>query len=137
MDLSRRRVLRGVVGLTIAAVTPIRWVAPAVAAPAAGGWFSKGSYPPLVGSTFFVTTGNGVTASLRLAAVGDITAGSLKRRSAPSDGRFSLQFTSSSAFAQGTYLVRHASLGSINLFVVPVGGGGATQQYEVIVNRLA
>jgi hypothetical protein len=130
MDLPRRRVLRGIFGMTVASATPIRWIAPAVAATGAGGWLSKASYPPLVGSTFAVTTGTGTTASLRLLAIRDIGG-------APSDGRFSLLFVSASAFVQGTYPVRQKRLGEANLFVVPVGGHSAPQKYEVIVNRLA
>ena len=129
MDLPRRRVLQGIVGLTVASASPIRWIAPATAAPAAGGWLSKASYPPLVGSTFLVTTGPGRTAPLSLTAIRDIA-------SAPSDGRFSLLFVSASAFVQGTYPVRQKRLGEANLFVVPVGGRSAMQKYEVIVNRL-
>ena len=137
MDLSRRRVLQGVVWVTVAAATPIRWLGAAQAAPAgAGGWFSKTSYPPLVGTTFYVTTPAG-TASLKLVAVEDLPPASAKQRSAPADGRFSLLFSSASTFAQGTYLVRHAALGSANLFVVPVSSQAATpQRYELIVNRL-
>lgn len=138
MDLSRRRVLQGVVGVTVATTTPIRWLGAAHAAPAgAGGWFSKASYPPLVGTTFFVTTAAG-TASLKLTAVEDLPPASPKQRSAPADGRFSLLFTSASSFVQGTYPVRHSTLGAANLFVVPVSGKAATpQRYELIVNRLA
>jgi hypothetical protein len=137
MDLSRRRMLQGVVGVTVAAATPIRWLGAAHAAPAgAGGWFSKASYAGLVGSTFFVTTPSG-TASLTLTAVENLDPPSPKQRSAPADGRFSLLFTSASSFVQGTYLVRHSALGSANLFMVPVSGTAATpQRYELIVNRL-
>lgn len=130
MDLPRRRVLQGIFGLTVASASPIRWIAPAIAAPSAGGWLSKASYPPLVGSTFVVVTGRGTTASLSLAAVRDIGG-------VPSDGRFSLLFVSASAFVQGTYAIRQKRLGEANLFVVPVGGKSAPQKYEVIVNRLA
>lgn len=130
MDLPRRRVLQGIVGLTIASASPIRWIAPAIAAPSAGGWLSKASYPPLVGSTFVVITGRGTTASLSLTAIRDIA-------NAPSDGRFSLLFVSATAFVQGTYPVRQKKLGEANLFIVPVGTKSAAQRYEVIVNRLA
>src|SRR5687767_4256408 len=110
MGLSRRRVLQGVVAVTVASATPIRWLGSAQAAPAgAGGWFSKASYQPLVGTTFYVTTPAG-TASLTLTAVEDLAAPSAKQRSAPADGRFSLLFASASTFVQGTYLVRHPSL---------------------------
>jgi hypothetical protein len=136
MGLSRRRVLQGVVGLTVATSTPIRWLGTAFAAPAAGGWFSKASYPPLVGTTFFVTTKTG-TASLKLTTVEDLGPPSAKQRSAPADGRFSLLFTSASSFVQGTYLVRHPALGSANIFVVLVSGRTTTpRRYQVIVNRM-
>jgi hypothetical protein len=137
MDPSRRRLLQGVVAITVAGTTPIRWVTPLIAAPPAGAgpWFTRASYSSLVGSSFFVKPGTGPTASLRLDAVGDITALSAERDAAP-DGRFSLLFTSASVFAQGTYLVRHPTLGSANLFVVPVGAKSARQRYEVVVNRL-
>lgn len=137
MDLSRRRVLQGIVATTVATATPIRWLGAAHAAPAgAGGWFSKASYPPLVGSVFYVTAPTG-TASLKLTAVEDLDPPSPKQRSAPPDGRFSLLFTSASSFGQGTYLVRHPTLGSANLFVVLVSGKTMTpQRYQVIVNRM-
>lgn len=136
MDLSRRRVLQGVVGVAVASTTPIRWLGTASAAPAAGGWFSKASYAPLVGTTFYVTTPAG-TASLTLTTVEDLPPPSAKQRSAPADGRFSLLFSSASSFGQGTYLVRHPALGSANLFVVLVSGKNMTpQRYQVIVNRM-
>jgi hypothetical protein len=137
MDLSRRRLLQGAVAMTVASTSPVRWLGTAHAAPAgAGGWFSKASYPPLVGSTFSVTTATG-TASLKLTAVEDLDPPSPKQRSAPADGRFSLLFTSASSFVQGTYLVRHPALGSSNLFVVLVSPATVTpRRYQVIVNRM-
>lgn len=136
MDLSRRRLLQGAMAMTVASTAPIRWVGPVYAAPpaGAGSWFTRASYASLVGSSFSVKTGTGPTASLRLAHVGDITAPSADQRGA--DGRFSLLFTSASTFVQGTYLVRHPTLGSADLFVVPVGAKSSSQRYEVVVNRL-
>jgi hypothetical protein len=37
--------------------------------------------------------------------------------------------------AQGTYTLRHASLGAFPLFLVPMGGNGGTRVYEAVINR--
>ena len=140
MDLSRRRMLQGIAALAVTAVTPLRWVARADAAPGKSGtstngtttsWFSRSTYVPLLGSAF--TAG---TATLTLAAIGDLTPPSAKEASTGSDGRFSLLFTSTSVLAQATRTVSHPSLGETSLFVVPVGPASTPRSYEVIVNRL-
>ena len=134
MDLSRRRMLQGIVALAVTAGTPLRWVARAEAAQGRGtattstttsSWLSRSTYVPLVGTTF--TTGR---AAMTLSAIRDLPS------QPASEGRFSLLFTSGSSFAQGTRTVAHTALGQTELFVVPIGPVSSPRSYEVIVNRL-
>ena len=134
MDLSRRRVLQGIVALAVTAGTPLRWVARAEAAQGRGtattsttttAWLSRSSYVPLVGTTF--TAGR---AAMTLTAIRDLPS------QPASEGRFSLLLTSASALTQGTKTITHPSLGQTELFVVPVGPVSTPRSYEVIVNRL-
>lgn len=141
MDLSRRRVLQGLVAGAVAVASPLRWVGPAGAAPGGKGatgpsWLSRSSFVPLVGTAFIVGAGAGTTA-LTLTAVRDLPAQSAKDRPNASDGRFSLLFTSGAVLAQGTRAFHHDALGDTSLFAVPIGPSGTTPTYEVIVNRLA
>jgi hypothetical protein len=49
-------------------------------------------------------------------------------------GAFSLVFTSppGPALAQGTYPLKHAALGTLEVFVVPLGPKNGLNQYQVI-----
>ena len=136
MDLSRRRMLQGILALAVTATTSLRWVAAADAAPAKSAtspsWFSRWSYVSLVGTPFTVGT-----AALTLTAIRDLTPQPVKERGNVSDGRFSLLFASPSALPQGTRTVHHGALGETALFVGPVRPPSSPRAYEVIVKRLA
>lgn len=135
MDLSRRRVLQGVVAMTVASATPLRWAGAAQAAPGAvvgTSWFSRSSYRHLVGTRFLA----GSSAVLTLQAVGDLTPQPVKEKGNVADGRFSLIFTSSTVLSEGIRTFAHAALGTCPLFVSPVGPAGPVRSYEVIVNRV-
>ena len=138
MGVSRRRLLQGGLAVVVAGAAPVRLAGGAAAAQNNGNvtasWFSRTSYTPLVGTAFGVTVGQS-TAALTLASVSDITSPGKKQTRSP-EGQFSLVFTGSAGVEQGTYPIQHAALGSSALFVVPIGAKGATQRYEVIVNRL-
>jgi hypothetical protein len=138
MGMSRRRLLQGSVALALSGLAPVRWVAAAGAAPGknagdATSWLSRSTYGPLVG-TPFTFTGTGTAATLTLVGVGD--GPGQPGIGGAAEGRFSLLFTSPSNLPQGTWQVRHATLGTSALFVAPVGQPASVRSYEVVVNRL-
>lgn len=138
MDLSRRRMLQGMVAGAVALTSPLRWVPPAGATPGGKGtlgpsWLSRSSFLPLVGAPFTVAPG----ATMTLTAVRDLTPQPVKERANVSDGRFSLLFTSGAVLAQGTKAFHNDSLGDASLFLTPIGPRAtSSNSYEVIVNRL-
>lgn len=55
----------------------------------------------------------------------------------PRQERFSLTFVGPSepVFQQGTYALQHEVIGTLNLFLVPIGKDGRGVQYEAVFNR--
>ncbi|ADB51024.1 DUF6916 family protein [Conexibacter woesei] len=51
------------------------------------------------------------------------------------DGAFALRFDGPAGIGQGTRTVRHAQLGDVELFLVPVEQDGVVRSYEAIVDR--
>lgn len=134
---TRREVLRaGATGGAALWVTSSATVRAAVAAaapapvPAA---LHRATYGGLVGDTFMVDGGT----ALRLDAVTDLL-GAAPRGLTGSDDAFALHLTATGTgpapLAQGTHPLRFPDGTEALLFVVPVGSG-ATQAYEVTVDR--
>jgi hypothetical protein len=91
-----------------------------------------------VGSTFEVHVGAVEKVPIRLAAVVDLSSPTAKAQ----PGRcFSLRFEGpgNAPVTQGTHMVDHHAIGSLPLFLVPVGQRtpGNPPSYEAIVYRLA
>jgi hypothetical protein len=98
---------------------------------------SRATFEPLLGSRFRLRPESGPIVDAVLSQVDDRPPGPADP---PDDGAeaFSLLFTAPSGGprpAQGTYTIQHPSLGSMQLFAVPVGRARVAQDYEVIVNR--
>jgi len=86
--------------------------------------FRAGTFEPLVGSGFALTSERGV--ELELTAV------------SPTGNGFALLFVGpvGIALSQGTYEVSSAELGTFPLFLVPVGIDEHGRQYEAVFTRL-
>ena len=80
------------------------------------------TFRPHIGDTFTVAGQN--TRSLTLADV-----------RVRGDRAFSLYFTGHEGLAQGTYALRHASLGRFDLFVVPGSPQAGATSYEAAFNH--
>ena len=88
-------------------------------------------FEPHVGTSFWAEFPNGAKVELRLtraAKVMESEAARLQRHP------FSLFFEGPDSFLlkQHTYRVTHEELGAMELFLVPVGQGGGTYQYEAV-----
>jgi hypothetical protein len=90
---------------------------------------SRSRFAPLVRSTFRLT-GPAGRRSVRLSAVRTLAKGAATERS------FTLEFTDAGArpLPDGIYGLSHPRLGTVQLFLAPVGG--AAGRYEAVVNRL-
>lgn len=64
------------------------------------------------------------------------TVGPLPDRPKPGQECFSLLFRSANRMRQGSYKLKHDSLGLFDLFIVPVGQDAKGRYYEAIINRL-
>ena len=89
------------------------------------------TFEPLVGSTFWVEFPNGAKVELRLqraAKVMESEAARLDRHP------FSLFFVGPKSYLlqQHTYRVSHETLGTLEIFLVPVGTHGETYEYEAV-----
>jgi hypothetical protein len=96
----------------------------------------QASYPPLLHTTFRLEHSDGV-ADAELVDVKDLVPAELKAAGKAAEV-FSLTFETlgPGSFAQGTYPLQHPSLGSFQLFLVPVGQGPRGFLLEAVVNRL-
>lgn len=121
---TRRTVLRA--GVVLAVAAPAAVLLPALQAGAEP--LTRDSFLPHTGSLFRLTSTYGET-TLRLSSVDDL-------QGPPVGGkahRFSLLFrpTAGVSFPQGTYDVIHPRMGTLTLFIVPVGRDG---DYQAIFN---
>ena len=93
---------------------------------------------PHVGEVFRVETGTGSTVVLTLAEVGDLPS-ARAAGAVGSDQSFAAVFqtTAGTMLSQGTYDLRHAKLGTLTMFLVPVDRPSTTASYEAIFNRQA
>jgi hypothetical protein len=92
--------------------------------------YRRGTYLPLVGSSFDVERPNGEHVAVELVQANDL----------PGRGEcFSLVFRgpSDEPLDQRTYRMTHRELGNFPLFLVPLGPGAeGAQELEAVVNRL-
>jgi hypothetical protein len=146
--LSRRAVIKAGIAGTIAWSAPVRllglaggsaaWAAPvgAVAGTADLRALTMATFVPHVSSPFLFHLGAGHTTSMPLFQVVNHLTGTTKPAPAPHGESFSLVFRGPNpAFPQGTYLVDHAQLGRLQLFVVPVERRTNGQDYQAVFNR--
>jgi hypothetical protein len=136
--MTRRTVMQaaGATTAVVALGSSTRFVSPALAV-VSRTHLRRSSYASLVGSDFTITGADGATVALRLAEIADLARATSEPQYAGHDDVFALLFTGPRAtvLLQGTHAVRHATLGTFSLFMVPVGGGSAAQLYEVVVDR--
>ena len=134
--ISRRSFLAGTLSVAAAASAPVVLAERAAAATAAfkekPALLRRSAFTPLLGSTFRMSDTHS-TIPVVLAEIGDVPV-----VTAPGDeNRFSLLFTAPAGpkRPQGTYRMQHPRLGEVSLFVVPVGRGATSPQYQAIINR--
>lgn len=129
MATSRRTFLKVSTLATLLTVTPLRSVMAQVGDPLAN--YSKATFKSYLNSIFALATSGGVV-ELRLIQIRDMPA--------PTGGEcFTLLLRGGAqAYGQGTYTVSHASLGTFQLFLVPVGADKfGAQGYLATINRLS
>jgi hypothetical protein len=92
---------------------------------------TRGTFEPHVGTRFRVGPASSPPDELELVQVSDVGAGDGGRS-------FALLFRGAreSALGQGLVELEHAALGTIALFIVPVGAEATGLQYEAVFNRL-
>jgi len=92
--------------------------------------FTMEMFAPHTGSKFTMHCGNTGAAELILESVKDL--GSSARHI-----QFSMIFTGpqNAPLKQGIYRLDHSELGTLDLFLVPIGSDKNGVQYEAIVNR--
>ena len=92
--------------------------------------FTMEMFVPHKGSKFTMHCGNTGAAELILESVNDL--GSSARHI-----QFSMVFSGpqNAPLKQGIYRLEHGALGTLNLFLVPIGKDQKGVQYEAIVNR--
>jgi hypothetical protein len=99
----------------------------------------EASFAAAVGSTFGVRVG-AATVPVTLRSVTTLDMANLPQHAvagqqATTGEQFSLQFAGAAArsFRQGTYSMTNGTVGTFDLFVVPVGPAGATQAYQAVI----
>ncbi len=138
ITLTRRRAIQAGGAVTAALLLELHTGRAFAASPAlsltsdagAPGYLRRSTYAGLSGSDF---TAVGDSATLALAAVDDLDDPSLT--GADDAFRLALVASGSDPLAQGVYTLSHPEIGQFDAFVVPVGPGGSTTTYEMIVNR--
>jgi len=89
------------------------------------------TFEPHIGSSFWVEFPNDAKVELQLTRVAKV----MESEAAQLDRHpFSLFFIGPKSFLlkQHIYSVRHDELGSMDIFLVPVGAGGETYDYEAV-----
>ncbi len=97
---------------------------------------TRSTFLPHVNSAFVVHVGPLRRVETTLVAVENLPGASGSAGDA--EGRFALLFRGprAEAFGQDTYHVEHARLGTIALFLVPIGESAGVRHYEAIFNRI-
>jgi TAT (twin-arginine translocation) pathway signal sequence len=104
--------------------------------PLAPSWPLRSTFAAQIGSMFVASARSLKPVRLQLTDVGDLP-------SAKAAGTMGFEETFAVHFngpvgvrlRQGTYDLRHAALGSLSLFIVPIGRPGKVQVYEAIFNH--
>lgn len=94
------------------------------------------SFTPLVGTAFRLSS-SAVPAGLDLSLVSATPVGEARRGGKVREHAFSVLFLGSPGapiLPQGIYRLDHDALGSLDLFLVPVGREGDRIQYEAVFN---
>lgn len=138
--LTRRRLVQAggaaAIGLMLGAVPASgAAIAPSGTTPA---YLRRSTYTRLKGTALTSTDASGAKVTLRLAEVADLARARSDKSLAGSDAAFALTLTGprKTLLAGSMHELRHASLGSFSLFLVPVGRPTKTEQsYEVVVDR--
>lgn len=106
-------------------------------------YYTKATFAPYLNTRFRVYLGPTNTRSLNLTEVGDYLASMSQKTDVvitPGEECFSLLFKlpQGKPFVQDTYLIKHDSLGTFYMFVVPVGTHSKTGMdfYEAVIFRL-
>ncbi len=101
-------------------------------------WPLRSSFAGLVGSTFYARESGLKRLRLLLSEVDDLPSAKAIGASGY-DESFALRFLGPSGLPlrQGTYHLRHESLGDLEIFLVPVGLPARTRTYEAIFFRQA
>jgi hypothetical protein len=145
MAVSRRSFMLTGAATAIAGLIPVRplgfLLGTAEATPIVGSsrslFASSGNFRPHIGTFFIVKTGATKSSALTLTKVEDFRLpGTIAARRLKTSGAgFTLLFDGSQAeaFPQGTYSVRHAKIGTFDLFLAPVGRGTDVQ---AVINRI-
>ena len=95
------------------------------------GYFTLDQFTPEVDSKFLMHYGDGRSAELQLVSATDIG-------SSPRQIQFSLIFqgpTDAPRF-QSIFKLEHETLGTLDLFLVPIGINETGLQYEAVFNRI-
>jgi len=135
--LTRRSLLRAGAGAGAAVVIGVRpWAAAAAAAGTAPGYLTRSGYAGLEGTSFTVETG-AEPVVLRLEPIADVAGAATSRSLAGSEDSFALTFSGplGSPLDSGIHTLRHARLGSFELFASPVDDPERSRRYEVVVDR--
>jgi hypothetical protein len=135
--LTRRSLLRAGAGAGAAVVIGVRpWAAAAAAAGTAPGYLTRSGYAGLEGTSFTVETGADPVV-LRLESIADVAGAATRRSLAGSEDSFALTFSGplGSPLDSGIHTLRHARLGSFELFASPVDEPERSRTYEVVVDR--
>ena len=93
--------------------------------------FTIDTFSGHVGTKFLMLYGDSQTAELELMSVTDVG-------SSPRQSQFSLVFLGphGAPIAQGIYRIEHENLGTLDLFLVPIGRDKSGVSYEAIFNRV-
>ena len=145
MAQTRRKLLKAGVAAGVAAVVPYpegqaREPRPAERRRARQAtlepWPLRSSFAGLVGSTFYAREGSLKRLRLLLSEVDDLPSAKAIGSSGYEES-FALRFQGPAGLPlrQGTYHLRHESLGDLEIFLVPVGRPAKTRTYEAIFYR--
>jgi hypothetical protein len=144
MPVSRRRFLVAGQTLLAAAALPMKFFGATATITNMATW-TKGTFQPLVNSSFAVLAGSGTAAWLTLLSVEDMNSKPPVKTAPMAFGlkgpkaspavidTFALHFyITGETLPQGTYELEHRSLGRFSLFVVPSG----TSTYTAIISHI-
>jgi hypothetical protein len=149
MAFSRRKFLKAGAVLSLTAAIPLRANAQQARKPVVGSdsdsaersFPAKAEFSAYLNTSFWISMGTFDTLEIELVAVNDLKRSSTtKEPSTAKRERFSLIFQGpkNTPLKQDTYVVKHHNLGTVSIFLVPMGNdkSGTGLCYEAIVSRL-